>query len=273
MTSNSTTPSGYFTDQLENHLSKPVSITIGVISFLIALHLLIWGHRSFSWLRYEKNEKGAFLLSGGVGGVVAGGITGASLIALVMLLILSRQAAISLGGAGALVTLSLSFIIFAGLGGYWRWIGLASLPLLGSLSFTLLLSISFSPAILPRLVILLISLLLFILLAYISRTKRIALSTFSALGGAYYFTLAIDIFVQQGFIDGLSLLVSKNGVPASSDPIVLIDTALGRGMIATWWILSVISSIWQVYWGVEDADEVRLSNPHPYEIYTSADIS
>jgi len=306
---------GFLTSRFAS-LPSAASIVIGVFLILLSISCLVAGARSLFVGRdlgrtYGSDEKKGWL-NGGVGGVFFGGIslgrhqssfsgfeqalkssamTTGMIVALLTLLIVSRQDEATLGAWGTLAIIVLCALPGALAGGRWSWISKSSVAVVGrfvefrcisslnqwltyddpflsnSVSLSLLLIVSFHiSSVLTRLVLSAILLVLSLLAANLRLSQRFALPAFSALSGSLLLVLGIDLFVHLGFVDALGLLVKPNGVSARGGEArdVVVDWASGggKGMIASWWISSIASGLWQGWWGLGiEGEEVSRREP------------
>ncbi|GAA5977585.1 hypothetical protein JCM10908_005030 [Rhodotorula pacifica] len=253
-------PSGFLTAWLTS-LPRAISTLIGVLLLLAAFGILLGGARSLeigTRLGREADAASdkAGWLDGGIGGLVFGGVTGGTISAAVLLLVLSYQDAPSLNRWATLAILLLPSVGIAIVGGRWRIAAILSPSFLGAVSSALLVTCSAQIAtLLPRLILFFISFILLLACLYCSRTAPFALAIAAALTGAYLFVLAVDCFTRLGFVDAIGLLVSTQGVYVGLKPagveenVVKWTSARGKALIAGWWLLAGCSGAWQVWWG------------------------
>ncbi|KAK4330091.1 DUF4203 domain-containing protein [Rhodotorula toruloides] len=94
------------------------------------------------------------------------------------------------------------------------------------------------------------------LAVFIPCTERYGLSIAAAATASYLLVLGIDIFCHFGFVDALGLLVAKNGVGSGGGKtetvVVQWASTGGKGLVAAWWILFLISAAWQTWWSLGD---------------------
>ena len=114
------------------------------------------------------------------------------------------------------------------------------------------------------LILTIVLLALSLLVVHLRFTQRFAIPIFSALSGSLLLVLGIDIFTHLGYIDSLGLLVKSQGVGSGGGEakglVVEWSSSRGKGLLAGWWILSILSGVWQVWWGLGiEGQEVRKS--------------
>lgn len=187
---------------------------------------------------------------------------------------MSKQSSSFLGGWATLAIILIPGLLGAVVAGRWRWAAKGCYGFLGgyvrlssrvddllltssgrSVSFTLLLIASLRLAsITARLAILAVFLVL--PAVFIPCTERYGLSIAAAATASYLLVLGIDIFCHFGFVDALGLLVAKNGVGSGGGKtetvVVLWASTGGKGLVAAWWILFLISAAWQTWWSLGD---------------------
>ncbi|GAA5886685.1 hypothetical protein JCM6882_005855 [Rhodosporidiobolus microsporus] len=280
----STAPVGFLTSRL-SALPSAVQILLGVYLLLLGLFLLTCGSRALFWGREwgrKRGEEGRGWLGGGMGGVLVGSAVVGTFSAFLVLAIVASQSSPFLGAWPTLAIIFVPSLVGAVIGGRWEWAARISYAVLGSLSFSLLLTLSLHLSHpLPRALLLLFPLLLSLSLLLIpflrTRTQRFALPALSALSGALLFVLSIDVFpaVQLGVVDALGLLIAANGVGAESgkevgEVVVWWDEGGVKGLVAAWWIASVVGAVGMGVWGLGiDGDEswntylAHLISQHP----------
>ncbi|KAJ8292730.1 hypothetical protein OF846_004004 [Rhodotorula toruloides] len=249
---------GFLTSRLAD-LPEAVGILLGVWLILLALVSLVAGTRLLiigadAGTERGNDEKKGWL-AGGVGGMLFGSVALGAVSTLLLLLILSEQSSSSLGGWATLAIILIPGLLGAVVAGRWRWAAKGAYGFLGGLSFTLLLITSLRLAsITARLAILAVFLVL--PAVFIPCTERYGLSIAAAATASYLLVLGIDIFCDFGFVDALGLLVAKHGVSSAGGKAetVVIPWAStgGKGLIAAWWILFLLSAVWQTWWGLGD---------------------
>ncbi|BGP33823.1 hypothetical protein JCM10296v2_005628 [Rhodotorula toruloides] len=249
---------GFLTSRMAN-LPKAVSMVLGVWLILLALVSLVAGTRLLvigadAGTERGNDEKKGWL-TGGVGGIFFGSVALGAVSTLLLLLIVSKQSSSSLGGWATLAIIHIPGLLGAVVAGRWRWAAKGCYGFLGGLSFTLLLITSLRLAsITARLAILAVFLVL--PAVFIPCTERYGLSIAAAATASYLLVLGIDIFCHLGFIDALGLLVAKNGVSSggvkAETVVVQWDSTGGKGLVAAWWILFLLSAAWQTWWSLGD---------------------
>ncbi|GAA5953363.1 hypothetical protein JCM21900_001828 [Sporobolomyces salmonicolor] len=224
---------GFLTSRLVE-LPSAVSILVGVLLIVRALGALGAGARSIFAGRglariYGSREKKGWL-QGGVGGMLFGSNCVSVFAILLTLLVVSRQSSARLSASGTLAITLCPGLLGAVAGGRWTWASEGKRSSRWrdcSLSLMLLFTTSFHiSTILPRLVLLALSLLL----AFLAPTQRFVLPALATLCGAWLLVLGIDVFIRYGFVDALRLLVAEEGVGRDGRE---------RGMRA-----------WQGFWGL-----------------------
>ncbi|GAA6030208.1 hypothetical protein JCM8097_008988 [Rhodosporidiobolus ruineniae] len=269
---------GFLTSRLAD-LPSAVPILVGVWLILLGLFTLTCGTRAMYWgkeLGRKRGEEGKGWLDGGIGGVLVGSTTVGAFSAFLVLAIVSKQSDPSLGGWATLAIIFFPALIGAVVAGRWEWASKIAYAVLGSLSFTLLLttSIHLTP-VFARDILLLVTLLLALLGLFFRKPLRYVLPALSALSGAYLFVLGIDCLppAHIGFVDALGLLVADNGVSEggkAGEVVVEWGSKGGKGLCAAWWILGAVAGAGMGWWGLgNDGDESwetylsRLIYDHP----------
>ncbi|KPV72490.1 uncharacterized protein RHOBADRAFT_46944 [Rhodotorula graminis WP1] len=249
---------GFVTSRL-SALPKGVLVVVGVWLILSALVLLGAGARALfvgrDWGKTRGTDAEKGWLGGGVGGVLFGSGAAGALSTLLALLAISRAKSTPLERWGTLAVLVGPALVGAVAGGRWARVGQVACGFFGSLSFALLLVTSFRLAsVVPRLALFLVALALTAPLVLLRRTQRYALSLCAALSGAFLLVLGIDFLLHLGLVDAVGLLVSTHGVSSTAgDAAVVVvrwESAGGKGLVAGWWLVSVVSGAWQTWWGL-----------------------
>ncbi|GAA5825309.1 hypothetical protein JCM11251_006931 [Rhodosporidiobolus azoricus] len=259
-----TPETGFLTSRL-SLLPTSVKILLGVFLLLLGLFFLICGTRAVYWGRdwgRKRGDDGKGWIGGGVGGILAGAVVLGTFSAFLILSITASQSPPTLGGWPTLAIIFVPSLLGAVLGGRWDWAAKIAYAVLASLSFSLLLTLSLRlSAPLPRILLLLFPLLLSLLCLFLpalaSRTQRFLLPALCALSGSMLFVLSIDAFpkVRLGVVDALGLLVTRNGVGVESGKgvaavVVLWNEGGVKGLLAAWWILTVLSGAGMGIWGL-----------------------
>ncbi|GAA5986273.1 hypothetical protein JCM11641_004874 [Rhodosporidiobolus odoratus] len=249
---------GFLTSRLTS-LPSTMRILLAVYLLLLGLFTLTCGTRAMYWGRdwgHQRGTEGKGWLGGGVGGVLYGSCAVGAFAAFLISAIVSTQDDPSLGGWATLAIILLPSIVGTVVGGRWGWAATVSCAVLGSLSFTLLLTCSADiPSLLARDLLFLISLLLSLPSLFWFRTLRYSLPLFTALTGSYLFILGLDLFpsVGLGFVDALGLVVAIHGVGSEGKAergVVKWSEGGGKGLLAAWWLLTVAGAAGMGWWGL-----------------------
>ncbi|BGP18185.1 hypothetical protein JCM10213_009029 [Rhodosporidiobolus nylandii] len=255
---------GFLTSRLAL-LPSAARVLVGVWLVLLGLFTLSCGARSLFWgreLGRKRGVEGKGWLGGGVEGALLGSTVVGAFSVFLILAIVRSQSPPSLGGWATLAIVFFPAIIGGVLGGRWVWAARIAVAVLGSLSLSLLLTLSLRlSSVLPRAILFLVSLVLALPAVFLSRARRFSLPALCALSGAYLLILGIDVFpaVQLGFVDALGLLLARNAVGSegkTENVVVKWTQGKAKGLVAAWWLASVVGGAGMGWWGLGiDGDE------------------
>ncbi|SDA01456.1 BZ3500_MvSof-1268-A1-R1_Chr10-1g02684 [Microbotryum saponariae] len=284
---------GFIQDRLHQFPSALV-IFLAVLLTLLGVGINNAGARSLlvgtQWGKEPGTETSKPYIGGGVGGIVFGMVTFATLATILLLAVISEKHDPSVGPGMLFALWVCTGLVGGAFGARWRWAARSCCGVLGGCVSTLapffsipqlsslldpLRSLSFSyliiaslhlSSLLARSIFTLLLTLFSLVLCLLPQTVKF-LSVLSAFSGAWIHFLGIDLLMKIGYVDLTGLLVAKFGVSASGqveeEVLVLVwEKASWRACVAGWWLMGLSGAAWQWYWGGEAGGKEKVGDTY-----------